>query len=296
LETEARLRRAKDETLAALGAASAAERPPGETEILSSDPAAIAVAVAAPSAARTRAVRAFSRGGVRSRGSARRGASRWDRVVLETGIPEPATNPNPNPNDETRKNRNVLPAAVSEGTEFDWSDVALQRLLLEGVPEAYLVQEKAFHPPARGATRDIRTRDPASVWNGETPRNAAKPSTFAAARLRASDAARRVRRRVADETEHAGRDFLLGGTMLPGGVTWKAPDAKTVERYDRDAVLAIPDAEIADLLRTPDEVAFARAVAESALGNGRRAGEDQYDTRGEDGERARVVPVKTDRG
>lgn len=49
---------------------------------------------------------------------------------------------------------------------------------------------------------------------------------------------------------------------LPGGVTWKTPSATFVERRDKEAMDAIPDAEIACLLRTAEETAFARALAE----------------------------------
>lgn len=49
---------------------------------------------------------------------------------------------------------------------------------------------------------------------------------------------------------------------LPGGVTWKTPSATFVERCDKEAMDAIPDAEIACLLRTAEETAFARALAE----------------------------------
>ena len=45
-------------------------------------------------------------------------------------------------------------------------------------------------------------------------------------------------------------------------MTWKTPSATFVERRDKEAMDAIPDAEIACLLRTAEETAFARAIAE----------------------------------
>ena len=44
-------------------------------------------------------------------------------------------------------------------------------------------------------------------------------------------------------------------------MTWKTPSATFVERRDKEAMDAIPDAEIACLLRTAEETAFARALA-----------------------------------
>ena len=45
-------------------------------------------------------------------------------------------------------------------------------------------------------------------------------------------------------------------------MTWKTPPSAFVERCDKEAIDAIPDAEIECLLRTAEEAAFARALAE----------------------------------
>jgi hypothetical protein len=111
----------------------------------------------------------------------------------------------------------------------------------------------------------------------------------------ASEAARRVRRRTRDASH--GRDVLLGGSSLPGGVTWKTPSAAFVEQRDKEAMDAIPDAEIECLLRTEPERDFARALAarEAAERGTGLTEEEECGTDGRDGDRRRG-PVKAERG
>ena len=73
-------------------------------------------------------------------------------------------------------------------------------------------------------------------------------------------AADRVRARVRAEAE--GRDENGNGDQL------QLVDDATASRMDMEAIAAIPDEEIAPLLRTPAEAAMARAMAGSALGGG----------------------------
>ncbi len=169
-------------------------------------------------------------------------------------------------------------AMSAMSADFDWSDVALRRLLLEGVPETTLAQEKALHA-AFDADATVRSspnavRSPSAVRS--RPRGSANAETFSETKrtsatllrrrmsvdhVSASEAVRRVRRRTRDARD--GRDVLSGPPpALPGGVTWKTPSATFVERCDKEAMDAIPDAEIACLLRTAEETAFARALAE----------------------------------
>ena len=185
-------------------------------------------------------------------------------------------------------------ATELEDADFDWSDVALRRLLLEGVPDAFLEQEKALHAGCdescdRFAERK-KKRDKHANASDARATLAKRPGTDFDA---ASEAAHRVRRRTRDASH--GRDVLLGGSSLPGGVTWKSPSAAFVEQRDKEAMDAIPDAEIECLLRTEPERDFARALAarEAAERGGTTEEEDARD--GRDGERRRG-PVKAERG
>ena len=76
---------------------------------------------------------------------------------------------------------------------------------------------------------------------------------------RARAAADRVRARVRAEAE---------GRADPNGGVDRLVDDATASRMDMEAIAAIPDEEIAPLLRTPAEAAMARAMAGSALGGG----------------------------
>jgi len=136
--------------------------------------------------------------------------------------------------------RDGPPASLRVSRELGWSDVVLQRLLLEGVPDRFLLEEGDLYLNA--------TRGSGSA------RRAASRGEEAAARA----AADRVRARVRAEAE--GRDGN-------GGVDRLVDDA-TASRMDMEAIAAIPDEEIAPLLRTPAEAAMARAMAGSALGGG----------------------------
>jgi hypothetical protein len=179
--------------------------------------------------------------------------------------------------------------------DFDWSDVALRRLLLEGVPDAFLEQEKALHAGCD------ESRDGDRFAEQKRKRDAKKSNsckTLLSKRTDfdvASEAARRVRRRTRDASH--GRDVLLGGSSLPGGVTWKTPDAAFVEQRDKEAMDAIPDAEIECLLRTEPERDFARALAarEAAERGTGLTEEEECGTDGRDGDRRRG-PVKAERG
>ena len=179
--------------------------------------------------------------------------------------------------------------------DFDWSDVALRRLLLEGVPDAFLEQEKALHAGCD------ESRDGDRFAEQKRKRDAKKSNsckTLSSKRTDfdvASEAARRVRRRTRDASH--GRDVLLGGSSLPGGVTWKTPDAAFVEQRDKEAMDAIPDAEIECLLRTEPERDFARALAarEAAERGTGLTEEEECGTDGRDGDRRRG-PVKAERG
>jgi transcription factor IIIB subunit 2 len=179
--------------------------------------------------------------------------------------------------------------------DFDWSDVALRRLLLEGVPDAFLEQEKALHAgcdePRDGDRFAEQKRKRDAKKSNSCKTLSSKRTDFDVA----SEAARRVRRRTRDASH--GRDVLLGGSSLPGGVTWKTPDAAFVEQRDKEAMDAIPDAEIECLLRTEPERDFARALAarEAAERGTGLTEEEECGTDGRDGDRRRG-PVKAERG
>jgi hypothetical protein len=189
----------------------------------------------------------------------------------------------------------VVSATELEDADFDWSDVALRRLLLEGVPDAFLEQEKALHAgcdePRDGDrfAEQKRKRDANKSDSSKTLFS--KTTDFDVA----SEAARRVRRRTRDASY--GRDVLLGGSSLPGGVTWKTPSAAFVEQRDKEAMDAIPDAEIECLLRTEPERDFARALAarEAAERGTGTTEEEDAGRDGRDGDRRRG-PVKAERG
>ena len=138
--------------------------------------------------------------------------------------------------------------------DFDWRDIELQKLLLEGVPETYLMEEQGLHPV-----------EGSGVVSDKKEKEYKKRSHTSVA-----SATNRVRQKVQNDLH--GRDFLLGGvSAFPGGVTWKPPCEKAIERFDAEAIDLIPDSEIDELMRTPEEVALAKAVADSALGGGRSA-------------------------
>ena len=237
----------------------------------------------------TVAVKRPSRGGVRAKGR------RKKEPDLPSGVDAPAetrTGPGLNPRGiSTAETRPALPApegvspdasresppfaepdgAPLDAADFDWSDVALRRLLLEGIPETFLAQEQALHADSDAAAEASRRGADESTKNKNAKKNAGfaravrgslkNPFAIGAdADASATEACRRVRRRTRDAL--GGRDALLGGAALPGGVTWKTPPSAFVERCDKEAMDAIPDAEIQCLLRTAEEAAFARALAE----------------------------------
>jgi hypothetical protein len=80
-------------------------------------------------------------------------------------------------------------------------------------------------------------------------------------------------------------------------VTWKTPSAAFVEQRDKEAMDAIPDAEIECLLRTEPERDFARALAarEAAERGTGLTEEEDAGRDGRDGDRRRG-PVKAERG
>ena len=137
--------------------------------------------------------------------------------------------------------RDGPPASPRASRESGWSDVVLQRLLLEGVPDRFLLEEGGLY---LNATRGSRVR--------ATGRRRAerKPPRAPADRVRA---------RVRAEAE---------GRADPNGGVDRLVDDATASRMDMEAIAAIPDEEIAPLLRTPAEAAMARAMAGSALGGG----------------------------
>ena len=158
-----------------------------------------------------------------------------------------------------------------ETFDFDWHDLAVQRLLLEGVPERYVVEEKGLYAAENGNAGAAGK----SGWKQTGAKKCVRGVGFGNGN-NSLDAVERVRRRVAEDKAGSEFDFehvLPGGVFLPGGVTWKAPRGiSAVERFDKNAMDQIPDHEIDELIRTPTEVALAVAVAESALGGGRGGG------------------------
>ena len=154
-----------------------------------------------------------------------------------------------------------------ETFDFDWHDLAVQRLLLEGVPERYVVEEKGLYAAENGNAGAAGK----SGWKQTGAKKCVRGVGFGNGN-NSLDAVERVRRRVAEDKAGSEFDFehvLPGGVFLPGGVTWKAPRGiSAVERFDKNAMDQIPDHEIDELIRTPTEVALAVAVAESALGGG----------------------------
>ena len=237
------------------------------------------------------AIKGPSRGGVRrarrapAEAPTRTSAAAPPRVLAAAELPAALPAFGASPSYESYESYESTTSA-----DFDWSDVALRRLLLEGVSETTLAQEKALHSafdadnarssllgsfperPVASARRSpsdpSRPRGSANAID-ERRRDATRTKKCDAKLRRrksvdhvsVSEAVRRVRRRTRDARD--GRDVLSGPPpALPGGVTWKTPSATFVERRDKEAMDAIPDAEIACLLRTAEETAFARALAE----------------------------------
>ena len=184
-----------------------------------------------------------SRGGVKRARS--RGGRTWDTPAPdEPDDDETETKANAAAAFKTASgagSRDGPPASLRVSRELGWSDVVLQRLLLEGVPDRFLLEEGGLYLNA--------TRGSGSA------RRAASRGEEAAARA----AADRVRARVRAEAE---------GRADPNGGVDRLADDATASRMDMEAIAAIPDEEIAPLLRTPAEAAMARAMAGSALGGG----------------------------
>ncbi len=225
-------------------------------------------------------------------GSRDMGASRESNSIV---VPEARGETRSDVFASDRRFDGVVSATELEDADFDWSDVALRRLLLEGVPDAFLEQEKALHAGCDEScdgdrfAEQKRKRDANKSDSSKTLFS--KTTDFDVA----SEAARRVRRRTRDASY--GRDVLLGGSSLPGGVTWKTPSAAFVEQRDKEAMDAIPDAEIECLLRTEPERDFARALAarEAAERGTGTTEEEDAGRDGRDGDRRRG-PVKAERG
>ena len=185
-------------------------------------------------------------------------------------------------------------APASRADDVGWGDVALQRLMLRGVPERVLLDEGGLFPDERGGVGGIGV----GVGDRSTTRGGAGAGASSSSRLlagvepkrrrvgrkgnhsssptraAANAAALRASRRRGFETDASmGRDRLLEASSprrrasVPGGVTWRAsPDEDAIAREDLAAIDAIPDEEIAPLLKTAHETAVAVAVMESALG------------------------------
>ena len=111
------------------------------------------------------------------------------------------------------------PASLDLSRELGWSDVVLQRLLLEGVPERFLLEEGDLYLDAPGT-------GPGHL-SGSAKRVASRGEE-ATARA----AADRVRARVRAEAE--GRDGNGNGDQL------QLVDDATASRMDMEAIAAIP--------------------------------------------------------
>lgn len=228
--------------------------------------------------------KAGGRGALPSRGGVKRRRTRRGGGGGAWGAP---ASPARDALDDSDGKKAAAPGApASRADDVGWGDVALQRLMLRGVPERVLLDEGGLFPDERGGVGigvgdRSTTRGGASsssrLLSGVEPKRrrvGRKGSHSSPTRAAANAAALRASRRRGFETDASmGRDRLLEASSprrrasVPGGVTWRAsPDEDAIAREDLAAIDAIPDEEIAPLLKTAHEMAVAVAVMESALG------------------------------
>ena len=156
---------------------------------------------------------------------------------------------------------------VGRAAPLGWTDVLIQQLLLAGVPERLVVEEDGLFPDvsvdqSTGAVKPVRV--------GSTAAAAADVGDEMEA---AETAAHRVLERWRAESS---RDPLLDVEKKAVDTAGDDDDEKTltarilaareaVERADADAIAAIPDEDVAGLIRTEEEAAVVKAMAARRL-------------------------------
>ena len=159
------------------------------------------------------------------------------------------------------------------GAPLGWTDVLIQQLLLAGVPERLVVEEDGLFPDvsvdqSTGAVkpvRPVRARSTAvgaaGRWGrdgGGGDRGASRPGAVARGELEGPAARRRGKKRCGtggdddDDDERATAARILAAR-------------EAVERADADAIAAIPDEDVAGLIRTEEEAAVVKAMAARRL-------------------------------
>lgn len=149
-----------------------------------------------------------------------------------------------------------------------WTDVLIQQLLLAGVPERLVVEEDGLFPDvsvdqSTGAVKPVRVGSSSS---------AAAPDVEDEMEA-AETAAHRVLERWRAESS---RDPLLDAEKKAVDERGDDDDERTltarilaareaVERADADAIAAIPDEDVAGLIRTEEEAAVVKAMAARRL-------------------------------
>ena len=194
--------------------------------------------------------------------------------------------------------------ASAGSAPLGWTDVLIQQLLLAGVPERLIVEEDGLFPDvsvdqSTGAVKPVRPVRARS--------SAVKPPPDAGDEMEAAEtAAHRVLERWRAESS---RDPLLDAEAAAAkagdddGDDERAAKARilaareAVERADADAIAAIPDEDVAGLIRTEEEAAVVKAMAARRLvqfdaddGAAFVDDDDDGDT-GDDGNEDGLVPV-----
>ena len=164
--------------------------------------------------------------------------------------------------------------ASAGGAPLGWTDVLIQQLLLAGVPERLVVEEDGLFPDvsvdqSTGAVKPVRPVRARS--------SAVKPPPDAGDEMEAAEtAAHRVLERWRAESS---RDPLLdaeAAAAAAGGDDGDDDDERAtaarilaareaVEKADADAIAAIPDEDVAGLIRTEEEAAVVKAMAARRL-------------------------------
>ena len=200
---------------------------------------------------------------------------------------------------------------AAPGPPFGWTDVLIQQLLLAGVPERLVVEEDGLFPDisvdqSTGAVKPVRAHPSSSSSFSLSGKNRGSAPDAGDEMEAAETAAHRVLERWRAESS---RDPLLDAEAAAAkagdddGDDGRAAAARilaareAVERADADAIAAIPDEDVAGLIRTEEEAAVVKAMAARRLvqfdaddGAAFVDDDDDGDT-GDDGNEDGLVPV-----
>ena len=199
--------------------------------------------------------------------------SKTTRGVGWPSAPAPVgTNASPPPPAAARLLEGTNGASVG-GAPLGWTDVLIQQLLLAGVPERLIVEEDGLFPDvsvdqSTGAVKPVRPVRARS--------SAVKPPPDAGDEMEAAEtAAHRVLERWRAESS---RDPLLDAEAAAAAAGGDDDDdderataarilaaREAVEKADADAIAAIPDEDVAGLIRTEEEAAVVKAMAARRL-------------------------------